>query len=147
MITTNLFSFQWSVNQAAGYPMYAEQRIEEMFPVDTRFVNLNGYSKDDFFYLRIKGNSMAPYILDNDLVLVRRQSIVDNNELAVVLCNSETATVKRVVFAGDKIILNSDNKEYHLKYIMPMNAAFLGEGVTSIWGGEIINGLDRKARE
>lgn len=98
---------------AAGYPMCAEQRIEEMFPVDTRFVNLNGYSKDDFFYLRIKGNSMAPYILDNDLVLVRRQSIVDNNELAVVLCNSETATVKRVVFAGDKIILNSDNKEYH----------------------------------
>lgn len=97
---------------AAGYPIYAEQQHDEVFPVDTRFVNLNGYNKEDFFYLRVKGNSMAPYILDNDLVLVRRQSIVENNELAVVLCNSETATVKRVVFAGDKIILNSDNKEY-----------------------------------
>jgi len=98
---------------AAGYPIYADQQFEGMFPVDTRFVNLNGYNKDDFFYLRIKGNSMAPYIMDNDLVLVRRQSTVDNNELAVVLCDSDTATVKRVVFAGDKIILNSDNKEYH----------------------------------
>jgi len=55
---------------------------------------------------------MSPHIMDKDLVLVRKQDIVDNNELAVVLCNSETATVKRVVFAGDKIILNSDNKQY-----------------------------------
>lgn len=97
---------------AAGYPIYADQQYDEMFPIDTRFVNIKGYKKEDFFYLRINGDSMAPYIMDKDLVLVRKQDIVDNNELAVVLCNSETATVKRVVFAGDKIILNSDNKQY-----------------------------------
>ena len=39
---------------AAGYPIYADQQFEGMFPVDTRFVNLNGYNKDDFFYLRIR---------------------------------------------------------------------------------------------
>jgi transcriptional regulator with XRE-family HTH domain len=39
---------------AAGYPIYADQQFEGMFPVDTRFVNLNGYNKDDFFYLLIR---------------------------------------------------------------------------------------------
>lgn len=97
---------------AAGYPIYADQQYDDMFPIDTRFINLKGYKKEDFFYLRINGDSMSPHIMDKDLVLVRKQDIVDNNELAVVLCNSETATVKRVVFAGDKIILNSDNKQY-----------------------------------
>lgn len=97
---------------AAGYHIYAEQQYDEMFPLDTRFVNLNGYEKEDFFYLRVKGDSMAPNIMDKDLVLVRKQATVDSNELAAVICNVETATVKRVVFAGDKIILNSDNKQY-----------------------------------
>lgn len=97
---------------AAGYPIYADQQYDEMFPIDTRFVNIKGYKKEDFFYLRISGDSMAPYIMDKDLVLVRKQATVDSNELAAVICNAETATVKRVVFAGDKIILNSDNKQY-----------------------------------
>jgi repressor LexA len=73
---------------------------------------MNGYTKDDFFFLRISGHSMEPTIADTDLVLIRRQPTVDNNEIAAVLCNQEDATVKRVVASGDKIILSSDNKDY-----------------------------------
>lgn len=73
---------------------------------------MNGYTKDDFFFLRIKDHSMEPTIADNDLVLIRKQPTVENNEIAAVLCNCEDATVKRVVTSGKKIILNADNKDY-----------------------------------
>jgi repressor LexA len=97
---------------AAGIPIEAIQEIEEYFPVDTRFININGYSIKDFFYLRVTGDSMEPGISHGDKILVRRQPVVENNEVAVVLCSNQDATVKRVVLAGDKIILNSDNKAY-----------------------------------
>ena len=98
---------------AAGTPITAiEEEDEEYISMDTRFFNMNGYTKDDFFFLRINGHSMEPTIADTDLVLIRRQPTVDNNEIAAVLCNQEDATVKRVVASGDKIILSSDNKDY-----------------------------------
>jgi len=96
---------------AAGEPMTAIQDVEEHMLMDTRFFNMNGYTKEDFFFLRIKGTSMEPTIMDKDLVLVRKQPTVENNEIAAVMCDNEDATVKRVMVAGDKIILHSDNKE------------------------------------
>jgi len=80
--------------------------------MDTKFINMNGYSKDDFFFLRVNGHSMEPTIADTDLVLIHKQPTVENNEIAAVMCNCEYATVKRVMTTGDKIILSSDNKEY-----------------------------------
>ena len=62
--------------------------------------------------LNQKGVSIADIANATGLPYTTVDSIIKKklNELAVVLCNSDTATVKRVVFAGDKIILNSDNK-------------------------------------
>ena len=97
---------------AAGSPIKAIEEVEEYISMDTRFFNMNGYTKDDFFFLRINGHSMEPTIADTDLVLIRKQPLVENNEIAAVMCNCEDATVKRVVASGDKIILSSDNKEY-----------------------------------
>jgi len=97
---------------AAGNPIKAIEDVEEYVSMDTRFFNMDGYTKDDFFFLRIKGHSMEPTIGDTDLVLIRRQPTVENNEIAAVMCNNEDATVKRIVVSGDKIILSSDNKSY-----------------------------------
>lgn len=97
---------------AAGIPIMANQENDETFPVDTRFFNMNGYSIHDFFFLKVQGDSMEPGIMDGDLVLVRKQATVETNEIGVVLCNGEDATIKRVTVAGDKVVLNSDNKDY-----------------------------------
>lgn|GEM_PF-250352 len=97
---------------AAGLPIAANQEYDEYYPLDTKFASINGYSPEDFFWLRVKGDSMEPGIVNGDLVLVRRQPIVDNGEIAVVLCDCEEATIKRVTVAGDKIILNPDNKKH-----------------------------------
>lgn len=97
---------------AAGTPINAAQEAEETMSMDTRFFNMNGFTKDDFFFLRVAGHSMEPTIADTDLVLIRRQPRVENNQIAAVMCNGEDATVKRIVASGDKIILSSDNNSY-----------------------------------
>jgi len=97
---------------AAGNPIKASDEVNEYISMDARFYERNGYTKDDFFFLRIKGHSMEPTIADSDLVLIRRQPTIGNNEIAAVLCNHDEATVKRIVVLGDKIFLGSDNKDY-----------------------------------
>ncbi len=98
---------------AAGIPVTAIPETEEYMPFDTSICSINGHRLEEYFYFRIKGNSMEPTILDKDIVLVHRQPIVENGQIAIVLCDElENATCKRVTVAGDKLILNSDNRDY-----------------------------------
>lgn len=73
---------------AAGLPIYAEENIEGY-----TYTELNGGA--EYFALRVKGDSMtAARIFDGDLIIVRRQDIVENGDIAVVLVDNEDATVK-----------------------------------------------------
>jgi SOS-response transcriptional repressor LexA/DNA-binding XRE family transcriptional regulator len=111
---------------AAGIPITANQE-NDFYPLDTRFISLNGYSQDDFFFLRVQGDSMEPGIFNKDLVLVRSQPAVETNEVAVILYNGEDATIKRVTVAGDKIVLNSDNKNYPPQIYNAVDCRILGK--------------------
>ena len=74
---------------AAGYPLYAEEHIEGYTYIDTP-------EDGEYFGLVVSGDSMdAARIQDGDLLIVRRQSCVDNGDIAVVLVNGCDATVKR----------------------------------------------------
>lgn len=59
----------------------------------------------DFFALQVKGESMAPRIRENDVVIVRKQSTVENKEVAIVLVNGNEATIKEVQFQENGITL------------------------------------------
>lgn len=64
------------------------------------------------FCLRIKGDSMIDArIYDGDLIYVRRQSMVDNGEIAVVVVDNE-ATLKRFYKADGLIMLRPENSKY-----------------------------------
>ena len=92
---------------AAGAPIYAEENIEGY-----TFTDLNGGA--EYFALRVRGDSMnAVRIYDGDLVIVRRQDIVENGEIAAVLIEQE-ATLKRFSRSGDIITLmpQSTNPEH-----------------------------------
>lgn len=93
---------------AAGEPIYA---IEQ----NGIYIEVNGDAPIDFC-LRVKGDSMIDArIQDGDLVFVRRQNIVENGEIAVVLIDGE-ATLKRFYKNGDGIILKPDNAKYQPKF-------------------------------
>ena len=84
---------------AAGKPIYAEENIEGY-----TFTDLNG--GHEYFGLRVRGDSMdAARIHDGDVVIVRRQDIVDNGQIAVCLIDGEEATLKRFSRAGDAVTL------------------------------------------
>ncbi len=66
----------------------------------------------EYFWLRVAGDSMTPVINDRDLVLVRRQEQVDSGRYAVVVVDEEEGLVKRVVYADGWVELQSVNPYY-----------------------------------
>lgn len=93
---------------ACGDPITAEENIEGYIeePEDS-------LPSGDVFYLVAKGHSMEPTIPDGSKVLIREQPMVEDDEIAAVLVNSDTeATLKRVKHSGDIVMLIPDNKDY-----------------------------------
>lgn len=66
----------------------------------------------ELFALRIKGNSMEPKISENDVVIIKQQSSVDNGEIAIVLVNGQDATCKKIMYHNNGISLLSFNQSY-----------------------------------
>ncbi len=93
---------------AAGLPLYAEENIEGY-----TYTELN--SGAEYFALRVKGDSMdAMGIKDGYVVIVRRQSIVEDGEVAIVMIDNEEATMKRFYKVGNTVTLlpQSTNPEH-----------------------------------
>lgn len=96
---------------SAGLPIYAEEHIE-----DYTYTERNGGA--EYFALKVKGDSMsAAKINDGDLLIVRRQDMVENGEIAVVIVNEDDATVKRFRKEGDlvQLIPQSYNPDHPLQ--------------------------------
>ena len=87
--------------------------------IDIPLSMISGGHKDDYFVLRVKGNSMHPRILEGDRILCKRCSSVDSGSFAVVLYDGECATVKKVhyVHGEDWLELIPINPEYATKRI------------------------------
>lgn len=90
---------------AAGQPILAEEHIEGYEFVPERS-NLD-------FCLRVKGDSMInARIYDGDIVYIRKQSEVENGEIAAVIIDGESATLKRVYKINGSVILRPENHNY-----------------------------------
>jgi repressor LexA len=95
---------------SAGPTCIAEQKLEGYQVVDTSAVNGD---VSNYFWLRASGDSMQEIgIFDGSLLLVHRQDSIEDNEVAVVIVNSDEATVKRVRFTGDMVMLIPENRNY-----------------------------------
>lgn len=115
---------------AAGMPITAVEERGQYMPFDTNLAKIDKRDVKDYFYLRVKGDSMEPNIIEGDVVLVRRQSIVDNGQIAVVICNREDATCKRVTIAGEKLVLQSDNPKYKPMVLNASDCFIIGKVIS-----------------
>lgn len=91
---------------ACGEPIYASEDRES-------YVEIGAEINADFC-LRAKGDSMiGARIQDGDIVFIRRQSIVDNGDIAAVIID-DSATLKRVYYYPEKgkLILSPENPKY-----------------------------------
>lgn len=115
---------------AAGVPIAAITDIEGYEEI-TEEMSRRG----DFFALRIKGNSMMPWICPMDVVICKAQSDVDSGKVAVVLVNGEDATCKKVIKSRTGITLYGFNLSayephfYTNKEIRELPITVLGEVV------------------
>ena len=80
---------------------------------------ISGGHKEEYFVLRVQGNSMYPRILEGDRILCKRCSSVDSGSFAVVLYDGECATVKKVNYVNGEnwIELMPINPDYEPKRI------------------------------
>ncbi len=102
---------------ACGEPILAEQNIEDYLDIPDE-VHCD-------FLLRCKGDSMIDAGIKNgDVVFVRIQEIVENGEIAAVRIGDE-ATLKRVYWDGDTLMLMPENSAYAPK-------SFRGEEINDV---------------
>lgn len=94
----------------AGYDWLAEENVIDYITLKENLPNINEY-----YALRITGDSMLPLLSEGDLVIVHDQDDVESGQTAVVLINGEEATVKKVVKTNEGIELHSMNPYYPIK--------------------------------
>ncbi|RPK29836.1 LexA family protein [Paenibacillus xylanexedens] len=90
-----------------GNGTLAFEDIEEYIPVSKEFVK-----SGEHIFLKATGDSMTgSRIIDGDLLLIRKQPVVEDGEIAAVLYGEE-ALLKKVYRNGDQLVLQSTNTNY-----------------------------------
>lgn len=95
----------------AGYDWLAQQECDGYDFADVKH-------PEEYFFLRVTGDSMAPQIHEGELALVRRQQDVENGDIAVVLIDGDEATLKRVIKKRHSLILQPFNPAYEARFFV-----------------------------
>jgi repressor LexA len=92
---------------AAGGPILADERVEEMLPLPRTLVG-----EGTLFMLEVKGDSMVDAaVCDGDFVVVRQQPTAENGEMVAALIEDE-ATVKTLQRKSNQVWLLPHNDAY-----------------------------------
>jgi repressor LexA len=89
---------------SAGEGIFAEENILGYVPL------FNKEQAD--FALKVRGYSMYHSLQEGDIVIVRKQPVAKNGQIAVVYINGEEGVIKRFYKHRSEVILRSDNPEY-----------------------------------
>ena len=90
----------------AGEPILAVEEATDFFPIPPNFKNIS----DDLFMLTIRGESMINVgILNNDSVIVKKQSSAQNGEIVIAITDEDEATCKRFFKEKNHIRLQPEN--------------------------------------
>ena len=79
---------------AAGQPILAEEYLEGYLPVDPNIYGMT--TPDDYFYLKVSGESMNLKVHNGDYALIHKQDYADNGDIIVAIVNGDDeATLKK----------------------------------------------------
>ncbi|EHT3683423.1 helix-turn-helix domain-containing protein [Staphylococcus pseudintermedius] len=95
---------------SAGLPIYTEENIIEYTYIPSQMTK----GGKELFGLKVSGDSMDKEFREGDVVVVEKDSVVENGQIGVVNVNGYNATVKRIRYNEDKIILlpESNNRDH-----------------------------------
>lgn len=75
----------------AGVPIEAVEEILGEYSISEKTAK-----KGAFFALKVKGDSMFPYILENDVVVFKKQNSCQSGQVCAVIVNGDDATIKKI---------------------------------------------------
>lgn len=107
--TEKLVKIPFFGDVSAGLGAYAGGEPPESFEV---FPASDILSSCEYLSLRVRGDSMVPELKSGDIVLVRRQSIVDSGDIGVAIVDGNRGLVKRIYIQQNRITLVSVNENY-----------------------------------
>lgn len=115
--TSNLFIIPILGKIAAGQPILAEEYIEGYLPVDPNIYGMT--TSDDYFYLRVSGESMNLKVHNGDYALIHKQDYAENGDIIVAIVNGDDeATMKRYKKINDEIIMLEPMSTYPMEPIV-----------------------------
>lgn len=89
----------------AGYGALADEETLGTAPADVK-------NAEEYRYLVVNGDSMAPLIREGDLALIRIQPTLQNGDIGVVIYKDGEATLKKYYYKNGAVVLEPFNDEY-----------------------------------
>lgn len=92
----------------AGYDYLAQENWIGTIDVETSLVG-NG---DEYFALKVHGDSMSPALIEDDIVIIKKQNDFENGDIVVAIINGNEATIKKGKKSDSSILLQPLNSAY-----------------------------------
>jgi len=86
--------------------------IEDYWPINASITNIYGNDLNNYFYLWVEGDLMTPTLKSGEVMLIKKQSNLLNNEVGVVLCDWGEVIAARITHTIDKVVIYFDNQSY-----------------------------------
>ena len=104
------------------------EAIEDI--IDYEEIPIKMSKQGEYFGMKINDDSMAPRFQKGDVVIVRKQSNIANDDIAIILVNGNDATMKKIKKDENGIALIPLNPNYQIRYYS--NAEIVDLPVTCI---------------
>jgi len=116
---------------SAGLPIYSEENLIDYTYIATKDLN----EEKELLGLKVSGDSMNKIFQDGEVVVIEKDSVIENGQIGVVMVNGYNGTLKRIRYNGDQLMLlpESTNPE-HLPqvYSDESEIKFIGKVVASV---------------
>ena len=92
----------------AGYDYMAQENWEGSVDVDKSLIK----DGSTYFALKVKGDSMSPVLVEDDIVIIKKQDDFENGDIVVAIINGDEATIKKGRKSDNSILLQPLNTNY-----------------------------------
>ena len=91
----------------AGYNYLASENIIGYVAIDKNLPD-----PENYFALKVTGDSMQPVLYEDDIVIVHKQDDIESGQIGIILVDNEEATVKKIIKHENWIELIAFNSYY-----------------------------------
>lgn len=108
MSNTDLVKIPLLGTVKAGYDYMAQENWTGYVDVEKDIVK----DGQEYFALKVHGDSMSPTLIEDDIVIIKRQNDFENGDIVVAIINGDEATIKKGKKSETSVTLQPLNTAY-----------------------------------